>query len=135
LTDSRDLFLKFCRERPIKQDHMDLRIGHLNPTTPPAAPRKAAGTSPSGTQFSLPRADSAEIGGIPAAPPPDVLREVDRAGARAEELWRDQRELHFEMDEESGRVIVQVRDLDGRVIRTIPPSEALDIMSGRAGGI
>ncbi len=35
------------------------------------------------------------------------------------------------MDEDSGRVIVQVRDLDGRVIRTIPPSEALDVLSGR----
>lgn len=114
---------------------MDLRIGHLNPTPPPEAPRKAAGTSPSGAAFSLPRADSAEIGGIPAEPPADALREVDRAAARAEELWSVQRELHFEMDEDSGRVIVQVRDLDGRVIRTIPPSEALDIMSGGAGGI
>ena len=39
------------------------------------------------------------------------------------------------MDDKSGRVIVQVRDLDGHVIRTIPPSEALDILSGGAGGI
>jgi len=110
---------------------MDLRIGQPNPFTPPTAPRKAAGTSPSGAAFSLPRADSAEIGGIPAEPPVDALREVGRAAARAEELWRDQRELHFEMDEDSGRVIVQVRDLDGRVLRTIPPSEALDVLSGR----
>ena len=110
---------------------MDLRIGQLNSTSSPAAPRKAAGTSSPGAAFSLPRADSADIGGIPAEPPVDALREVDRAAARAEELWRDQRELHFEMDEDSGRVIVQVRDLDGRVIRTIPPSEALDVLSGR----
>jgi len=66
-----------------------------------------------------------------STPPPDALREVDRAAARAEELWRDDRELHFEMDQDSGRVIVEVRDLDGNVIRTIPPSEALDIMSGK----
>jgi FlaG protein len=130
LNDSRNISLKFSRERPIKQDHMDLRIGQLNPPPSPATPRKAVGSSPSGAQFSLPRADSAEIG-IPAEPPVDALREVDRAAARAEELWRDQRELHFEMDEDSGRVVVQVRDLDGRLIRTIPPSEALDILSGR----
>jgi flagellar protein FlaG len=109
---------------------MDLRIGHLNFSAPPAAPKRAAG-DPAGAQFALPRVDSAEIGGVPAEPPPDALREVDRAAARADELWRDQRELHFAMDEDSGRVIVQVRDLEGRVIRTIPPSEALDVLSGR----
>jgi len=109
---------------------MDLRIGHLNFGTPPAAPKRAA-VDPAASQFSVPRDDKAVIGGIPATPPPDALREVDRAAARAEELWNEQRELHFEMDEDSGRVVVQVRDLDGRVIRTIPPSEALDILSGR----
>lgn len=109
---------------------MDLRIGHLNFSTPPAAAKRAA-ADPAGSQFAVPRHDAALIGGIPATPPPDALREVGRAAARAEELWREQRELHFAVDDESGRVIVQVRDLDGRVIRTIPPSEALDVMSGR----
>jgi flagellar protein FlaG len=112
---------------------MDLRIGHLNFSAPPAAPKRAA-ADPAASQFSLsmPREDSAVIGGIPATPPPDALREVDRAAARADELWRAHRELHFAMDDDSGRVIVQVRDLEGRVIRTIPPSEALDIMSGKS---
>jgi hypothetical protein len=107
---------------------MDLRIGHLD-FTPPTAPAKRAAGNPA-AQFALPRTDTADIGGIPAAPPEDALREVDRAAARADELWGDQRELHFEMDADSGRVVVQVRDLDGRVIRTIPPSEALDVLSG-----
>jgi FlaG protein len=110
---------------------MDLRIGHLTFTAPPATP-KGATTPTGGSQFVLPRADTAVIGAVPAEPPPDVIREVDRAARRADELWRDQRELHFEMDEDSGRVIVQVRDLEGRVIRTIPPSEALDVLSGKA---
>ena len=109
---------------------MDLRIGHLNFSAPPAPVQKTAAGATS-AEFSLPREDKAVIGGIPAVPPEDALREVDRAAARADELWHDKRELHFEMDDDSGRVIVQVRDLDGRVIRTIPPSEALDILSGR----
>ncbi|MGH2969803.1 MAG: flagellar protein FlaG, partial [Solirubrobacteraceae bacterium] len=82
-------------------------------------------------ELAPPQADRAEIGGIPASPPPDALREVDRAAARAEELYAEQRELHFELDPDSGRVLVQVRDLDGTVIRTIPGSEALDVLSGR----
>src|SRR4051794_31966602 len=109
---------------------MDLRIGHITLSVPGAAPRKSA-SAPTGNQLQLQRADSAEIGGVPATPPPDVMREVARASARAEELWQDQRELHFAKDAESGRVIVQVRDVEGNVIRTIPPSEALDIMSGK----
>jgi len=112
---------------------MDLRIGHLNFSAPPAPVRPTAKEGAAAAKFSLsmPREDKAVIGDIPAVPPEDALREVDRAAARADELWRDKRELHFAMDEDSGRVIVQVRDLDGRVIRTIPPSEALDILSGR----
>jgi flagellar protein FlaG len=112
---------------------MDLRIGHLNFTPPPAPVKQKTAENPPVAGFSLSQAreDKAEIGGIPAVPPEDALREVDRAAARADELWRDKRELHFAMDEDSGRVIVQVRDLDGRVIRTIPPSEALDVLSGR----
>lgn len=67
---------------------------------------------------------------IPAAPPPDVVVEIHRAAARAEELHAANRELHFEKDPGSGRIVVQVRDLSGNVLRTIPPSAALDVMSG-----
>lgn len=63
-------------------------------------------------------------------PPPRLRREIRAAADRAEQLWREQRELHFETDD-TGRVVVQVRDLDGRVIRAIPPSEALEVISGR----
>jgi FlaG protein len=69
---------------------------------------------------------------VPPTPPPDVQDEVAAARDRAAELALANRELHFSKDEESGRVIVQVRDLEGNVIRTIPPSEALAVMSGVA---
>ena len=42
------------------------------------------------------------------------------------------RELHFSTDESTNRVVIEVRDLDGNVIKTIPPTKALDIMSGDA---
>lgn len=67
---------------------------------------------------------------LPASPPPEVLDAVGAAAARAAELRAANRELHFRKDETSGRVIVEVRDLDGNVIRTIPPSEALEVMAG-----
>jgi hypothetical protein len=71
----------------------------------------------------------AEPADIPRSPPPEVLRDVEAAGRRAQKLWKAGCELHFEVGR--GRVVVQIRDLDGTVLRTIGPSEALDILSGR----
>ena len=64
------------------------------------------------------------------SPPPEVQHEVDAAYKRALDLAAQNRELHFSRDEETGRIIVQVRDLEGHVIRTIPKAEALEVMAG-----
>jgi flagellar protein FlaG len=68
--------------------------------------------------------------GVPAVPPAAVLEQVEAARQRMEQLARDDRELHFYKDEAANRVVVEVRDLAGALIRTIPPSSALAIMSG-----
>jgi flagellar protein FlaG len=73
--------------------------------------------------------DRAELT-LPASPPTEALDAIGAAAERAAELRAQNRELHFRKDEASGRVIVQVRDLAGNVIRTIPPSSALEIMAG-----
>jgi hypothetical protein len=104
---------------------MDLRIGQLGFTTPTTAPKQPV---PAPAAFGLPEPGDTSI---PDVPPPDVLRDVQAAGRRAEELWDARRELHFQVDDDTGRVVVQLRGLEGHVIRTIPVSEALDIMSGR----
>ena len=62
--------------------------------------------------------------------PPELHAEIDRAYERAVDLATQNRELHFSKDEDSGRIIVQVRDLEGNVIRTIPNSEALHVLAG-----
>jgi hypothetical protein len=107
---------------------MSFEIGALS-STQPAAPRRAAGASAPVAPGRAPQVDTAELS-LPASPPPEVLDEVEAAAARAEALAAANRELHFRVDDETGRVVVEVRDFDGNVIRTIPPSEALDIMAG-----
>ncbi|HEX6021192.1 MAG TPA: flagellar protein FlaG, partial [Solirubrobacter sp.] len=64
------------------------------------------------------------------APTAEAREMVDRAAERVEELYAQDRELHFSREEGTGRVIIEVRDLEGNVIKTIPPSKALDVMSG-----
>jgi len=114
---------------------MSFEIGPLQPVQGTGAPRRTAPTP--GFTLDLARRpaapepvrDSAVLS-LPASPPAEVLDAVGAAADRAAELRAANRELHFRKDEASGRVIVEVRDLDGNVIRTIPPSEALDVMSG-----
>ncbi len=129
-----DSSLSSSREGVRSAAGMDLRIGHLNFTPPPVSSPERVSTTAGTSRFESPRVElpAAVVTELPPTPPPEAVAMVDRASQRAEELWRDQRELHFEMDKDSGRVIVQVRDLEGRVIRTIPPSEALDVLSGKA---
>jgi flagellar protein FlaG len=66
---------------------------------------------------------------LPASPPPSVLEDMHAAARVAAELRAQGRELHFE-PHAHGRVVVQVRDLDGNVIRTIPPAKALEVAAG-----
>jgi len=66
---------------------------------------------------------------IPSSPPPDLRAEMAAAAQRADELREQGRELHFEIDDR-GRVIIEVRDLEGNVIRSIPPSRMLDVVAG-----
>jgi flagellar protein FlaG len=67
---------------------------------------------------------------VPPAPTDEAREMVDKAAERVQELHARNRELHFSRDESSNRVVIEVRDLEGNVIKTIPPAKALDIMSG-----
>jgi hypothetical protein len=59
-------------------------------------------------------------------PPPEALAAVDRAWEVAERLARRGLELNFAAGG------VQLRTLRGRVLRTLSPMEAIDVMLGLA---
>jgi flagellar protein FlaG len=91
-------------------------------TAPRSAPAQDAG-------FSAALDAAVNVSTLPASPPPSVLEDMHAAARVFEELRAQKRELHFE-PAGNGRVVVQVRDLDGNVIRTIPPAKALEVASG-----
>jgi len=110
---------------------MTFEIGHLtlqSAASAPVAPARTPAAPPA--PAAAPRADAVDV--IPAKPPPEVLAEVGAAWERSGELAAANRELHFRRDEQTGRTIIEVRTLDGEVLRTIPPSRMLDVMSGGA---
>ena len=118
---------------------MTIDSAHLRHVAPPAAaaaPARGAATRSvaegafaAGPAGGAPPADT----GIPAAPPPDVLELVTAAARCAQELARNDRELHFRADEHSRRIIIEVRDMSGNVLRTIPPSKALELITASPG--
>jgi hypothetical protein len=63
-------------------------------------------------------------------PPMSVWHEVDAAGARADALREEGREVHFDVDPESGRLVIQLRELDGGVLRELKPADAVAIACG-----
>lgn len=104
---------------------MSLDVAPIRPAFPSAAADGARGRRPVAA-VAAPAADD----GIPSVPPPEVLEAIDAASRAYRTLQAQGRELRFAVDEASGRVTVEVRDLYGNVLRTIPPSEALDVATG-----
>jgi hypothetical protein len=95
------------------------------PATPAAArpqdaPQQIKGVEETGTI----------VGDVPPAPTPEARELVAKAAEVVEQMRKNNRELHFSRDEDSNRVVIEVRDLDGKVLKTIPPSEALNVMAG-----
>lgn len=89
--------------------------------------REPAGTVPTGRFKGVDRVELSA-----GSPPPELHVEVEAAYQRALDLAAQNRELHFSRDEHTGRIVVQVRDLDGNVIRDIPGRHALAVMAGEA---
>jgi flagellar protein FlaG len=104
------------------------------PTTRPGGPASPAGRAPAappaaafaGALQDAQKADRADV--IPAAPPPELRAEVLAAQRAGRELHERGRELHFELD--GGRLRIEVRDLDGNVLKELPPGRALEIAGG-----
>ena len=112
---------------------MDLRIGHLTFTTPAPDAESAAPATSRRASSSCPRAGHGRDRWRPClAAARRAARGRSRGRARRRAVARAAASCTSHMDEDSGRVIVQVRDLEGDVIRTIPPSEALDVLAGQA---
>ena len=102
-------------------------VGKVQQTSAPAASAGPAG-DPAGVERLSPPVD-VQLS-IPASPPEQLRDEMAAAAQRVDQLRDQGRELHFERDHETGRVVVQVLDLNGNVLRTIPPSQMLDVLAG-----
>ena len=107
-----------------------MRVEHVQPTFETTLrPEPSAAPPPPLSRVASPDAEVIVQIGVPPSPPPEVLEQVREAAERALQMAADDRELQFRKDPASSRVIVEVRDMRGNVIRTIPPAAALEAMT------
>jgi hypothetical protein len=67
---------------------------------------------------------------IPASPPPEVLEAIARAHEAYERLEAAGRHVHFDLDEVSGRLAVELTDASGTALRTLAPRTVLELAAG-----
>jgi hypothetical protein len=101
------------------------RLWQAHPARAGARPDVPAGGNAAGVPDAAATADT-----FPSSPPPEVREEVLAAQRVVHDLYKRGRELHFELTD--GRLRIELRDLDGNVLRTIPPFQALEIAGGKA---
>jgi len=61
-------------------------------------------------------------GSVPEIPD-HVLDEVDAAARRAQDHLAERREVRFDTDSESGRIVASLREIEGAVVRVLPLRE------------
>jgi hypothetical protein len=103
-----------------------IRAGRVEPEPKAARPAGDAGFADA---LKAQQAAAVRNDAIPASPPKEVMDEVLAAQKAIDEMHSRGRTLHFEMD--AGRVKILLQDLDGNTLRRIPPTEALEISSGK----
>ncbi len=110
---------------------MSFNINSIGPVVPPQA---------AGNQVPRPEevaaADSevkdpaVRVDTIPATPPPEVHDAIAVAAQSYEQLHQSERHLSFHVDGRTGKLAIEVHDLQGNVLFTVPSKKALDIAAG-----
>jgi hypothetical protein len=69
---------------------------------------------------------------IPASPPREVLDAIARAHAAYERLEASGRHVHFDLNEVSGRLAIELTDASGTALRSLSPRTVLELAAGAA---
>ncbi len=104
-------------------------------TVGPVAPQQVRSGAAKAADRGAPAAarapsDPVKVDAIPSAPPPEVHAAMAVAANAYHKLAASGRELSFRVDDRSGKLTVEVHDVHGNVLFTVPASKALDVAAG-----
>jgi hypothetical protein len=109
---------------------MSFDIGSVGRTPAPASTQTAR-SSASGPAQTAPSEDTVTVDTIPASPPQEVQVAMGVANQAYHDLQASGSELRFKVNEATGKLSVEVHDVHGNLLFTVPASTALDVASGQ----
>ena len=105
---------------------MSLNVAAVSAATPLPAVGRIASAPPAQDAGS----DAVIVDLSASGPPPEVHDAIAVAGKSYTQLAAADRHLRFDMDDRTGKVSIEVHDLRGNVLFTVPSSKALEIAAG-----
>ena len=102
-------------------------VGGTVPATPSQTARSSAPTPAQATHAT----DTVTVDTIPATPPPEVHDAMGIANQAYHDLKAGGSEMRFKINEATGKLSVEVHDVHGNVMFTVPASTVLDVASGQ----
>lgn len=105
--------------------------------TPRATPVTATGSTRTVASETSPASESeapVSLDTLPSSPPPEVVAQIQTAGANYESLRAQGYEVHYAYDEHARKTTVQLLDGSGTVLKTLSPAEAVDLAMGGVDG-
>jgi hypothetical protein len=109
---------------------MSFDIGSVG-RMPASAPAQSARSSAPAPAQAAPSADTVTVDTIPASPPPEVHEAMGVANQAYHNLKANGTELRFKVNEATGKLSVEVHDVHGNLMFTVPASTALAVASGQ----
>lgn len=74
--------------------------------------------------------EAVDVRTMPSSPPPEVLDAVRNAAGAYDRLRASGRQVQFGVDQTTGRLSVQLQDLQGNTMSSVTPSQVLAIADG-----
>jgi hypothetical protein len=108
---------------------MSFDIGSVG-RTPAASPAAGSSRAAAVPSSSAQGADTVTVDTIPASPPDEVHDAIGVANQAYHNLQASGSELRFKVNEATGKLSVEVHDVHGNLLFTVPASTALDVASG-----
>ena len=108
---------------------MSFDIGSVG-RTPAASPAAGSSRPPAAPSSPAHEADTVTVDTIPASPPDEVHDAIGVANQAYHNLKASGSELRFKVNEATGKLSVEVHDVHGNLMFTVPASTALDVASG-----
>ncbi len=109
---------------------MSFDIGSVGrtPATTPSQPARSSAPASAQTGHA---SDTVTVDTIPASPPPEVQDAIGVANQAYHSLKADGSELRFKINESTGKLSVEVHDVHGNLMFTVPASTVLDVAAGQ----